>query len=60
MTTSLLPEPATFTVVEAAALLKIGRNTAYTAVANGTIPSIRVGRRILIPRHQLLKMLTAR
>ncbi|GAI96438.1 unnamed protein product, partial [marine sediment metagenome] len=41
------------TVDEVAALLKISRPQAYLGVAKGQIPSIRVGRRILIPRAAL-------
>jgi excisionase family DNA binding protein len=58
-TTSLLREPATLTVIEAAAVLGISRNAAYAAVANGDIPSIRIGKRILVPRHRLIEILGA-
>jgi excisionase family DNA binding protein len=36
------------TVEEAAEVLQISRNSAYEAVKEGQIPSIRVGRRILV------------
>ena len=42
-----------FTVEEAAYLLNISRALAYDLVARGELPSIRFGRRIAIPRHQL-------
>ena len=45
------------TVIEAARLLGISRGLAYEAVRLGQIPSVRVGRRILIPRAQLERML---
>ena len=41
------------TVPEAAALLRISRNLAYELVAQGVLPSIRLGRRIRIPRDLL-------
>ena len=41
------------TVAEAAKLLCISRNLAYELVAQGCIPHIRLGRRILIPRQGL-------
>ncbi len=41
------------TVPEAAVLLRISRNHAYDLVAQGVLPSIRLGRRILIPRDLL-------
>lgn len=40
----------TFTVEEVAQKLGISRASAYQGVASGEIPSIRIGRRILIPR----------
>lgn len=47
-----------FTVDEAAKTLNIGLNSAYQAVKNGEIPSIKIGRRILIPVVALEKMLS--
>ena len=47
----------TLTVDEAAVLLGIGRILAYEAVARGEIPSIRVGRRYLVPVAALGKLL---
>jgi excisionase family DNA binding protein len=45
------------TPTETAKLLRIGRGTAYEQIRLGTIPSIRLGRRILIPKAALMKML---
>ena len=45
-------EPMTYTVEEVAALMRIARNSAYEGVRSGAIPSIRVGRRYLIPRER--------
>jgi len=48
----LLAPPATLTVAEAHAIVgetKISRNGFYAAVRRGDIPSIRWGRRLLIP-----------
>ena len=47
----------TLTVEEAALELGISRSLAYEAIRQREIPSIRVGRRILIPRHALNLML---
>ena len=41
------------TVDEAAAYLRISRGLAFAAVRDGTLPSLRIGRRILIPRRAL-------
>jgi excisionase family DNA binding protein len=51
-------ESDVLTVEEAAKRLGIGRNTAYEAVRRGEIPSIRVGRRLLVPRRALDKLLS--
>jgi len=45
------------TVAEAAAMLKISKNTAYMLISQGSIPSIRLGRRLIIPRRALMRML---
>ena len=50
-------EKLVFTVDEVAELLGICRPTAFKGVRLGIIPSIRVGKRILIPRIALEKML---
>jgi excisionase family DNA binding protein len=50
-------ERLTYTVDEVAARLGLNRNTAYAAVKDGTIPALRVGRRLLVPRAALDKML---
>ena len=47
----------TVTVAEAAALLGIGRSSAYEAVRRGQIPSIKIGRRVLVPVVALQKLL---
>jgi excisionase family DNA binding protein len=38
---------------------RLSKNTVYEAIAAGTIPSIRVGRRILVPSDALDRMLEA-
>jgi excisionase family DNA binding protein len=48
-------EPLTLTVEEAARALRIGKNQAYAAVRSGQIPSIKIGRRLLVPRQRLLE-----
>ena len=49
--------PLLLTVDEAAEVLRIGRNGAYAAVANGGIPSVRIGRTIRIPRDALAALI---
>ncbi|MQF69591.1 helix-turn-helix domain-containing protein [SAR202 cluster bacterium AD-804-J14_MRT_500m] len=45
------------TVDEVAESLGVGRNTAYEAVHRGEIPALRIGRRILVPRAALERLL---
>ena len=52
-----LDERLTLTVEEAATLLGISRAFAYEAVNKGEIPSIRIGRRILVPKVALERFL---
>lgn len=47
-----------YTVDEAADVLGIGRTSAYEAVRRGEIPSIRVGRRLMVPKAQLDRLLS--
>jgi excisionase family DNA binding protein len=50
-------ERLTLTVVEAGRKLGLSRMTAYVAAKNGQIPTIRIGRRILVPRAALERLL---
>jgi excisionase family DNA binding protein len=45
------------TVGEAGALLGISRALAYELVARGELPSLRLGRRLVVPKVALLEML---
>ena len=50
-------EKLVYTVEEAGALLDLGRSGAYDAVRRGDLPTIRIGRRILVPKEALERML---
>ena len=52
-----LPDKPMFSVEEVAAILGIGRATAYQCANTGEIPALRLGRRLLIPRAALVRML---
>ncbi len=54
-TLDLLPE--VLKVREAAAVLRIGRNQLYEAVAHGELRAVRIGRTIRIPKQALLDLL---
>ncbi len=46
-----------WTIPEAAKKLGIGRNTAYEAARRGQIPTIKIGKRLLVPREALERKL---
>lgn len=50
-------ERLTLTIAETARLLGIGRQLAYDRVKAGEIPALKIGRRLLVPRIALEKML---
>jgi excisionase family DNA binding protein len=43
----------TLTVEQAAVVLGISRGLAYELAARGELPCLRLGRRIVVPRHAL-------
>lgn len=51
--------PPTMSVREAAEFLGLGRDAVYEGVRTGEIVALRIGRRIRIPTHALLKRLEA-
>ena len=46
-----------YTVEEVARRFKISRNKAYEAIAKGEIPCIRFGRKVVIPKLAVQKLL---
>ena len=48
----------TYTVPETAKLLGIGRTAAYEAARTGQIPTIRIGKRLLVPVAALERLLS--
>lgn len=55
-----LPDPIiepTLTVPVAGAFIKLGRAASYEAAKRGDIPTIRIGRRVLVPTAKFLDML---
>jgi excisionase family DNA binding protein len=47
----------TLTVEEAGRTLGLGRGAAYAAAKRGELPTIRIGRKLLVPVDQLERML---
>ena len=50
-------ERLTLTVNEVAAMLGLSRNACYQAVQRGELPAIRIGKRLLVPKASLFKLL---
>jgi excisionase family DNA binding protein len=48
--------PPILTVEQTAKLLGISRGLAFAAVRTGEIPHVRIGRRILVPRDALRRL----
>lgn len=46
-----------YSVEEAGALLDLGRSGSYEAARRGQIPTIRIGRRLLVPKAALDRLL---
>lgn len=53
----MMVECRTLTIEEAAKLLGVGRNNAYEAAKRGEIPTIKIGKRILVPLAALERLL---
>jgi excisionase family DNA binding protein len=51
--------PEVLTVREATAILRVGRNQLYQAIARGELGAVRIGRSIRIPKQALLDLLAA-
>lgn len=51
--------PKTATVPETSELLGISRSAGYRLVASGVIPTVRLGRRLLVPRSWIDDFLAA-
>jgi len=49
--------PLTLSVKELMPILSIGRNTAYELIHSGQIRSVRIGKKICIPKAEVLRFL---
>jgi len=52
-----MEEKLTLSIEETAKLLGIGRNLCYEKVKTGEIPVLKIGRRLLVPKAALEKLL---
>ncbi|EAQ35620.1 hypothetical protein NB311A_17629 [Nitrobacter sp. Nb-311A] len=55
----MTPAKLTITVPEAAERLGVSRNLAYEAARRGDIPTIRIGKRLLVPTAAFERLFTA-
>jgi excisionase family DNA binding protein len=58
-----LPDPdqePTISVERAGEVLGLSRGSSYRAVGRGEIPSLRFGKRLVVPTVQLLKLLESK
>jgi len=56
---SVNSEQLTLSVEQAAKLLGVSRTTGFRLAASGGLPTIRLGRRILVPKVQIERLLRA-
>ena len=54
----LKDEPEVMTVMEAAKILRLGKNKTYDLINSGRLSSIKVGGRIIIPKMCVVAFLT--
>ena len=59
MTTEESKESLVLDVPEAGRLLNLSRATAYALAAAGVIPTIRLGKRLVVPRKALEELLAS-
>ena len=52
-----MDEKQVFTVEEAGIVLGLSRASAYEAVRRGIVPSLKIGRRVVVPKRALERML---
>ena len=53
----LADAPDFLSVAEAAAILGVSRNLVWRAIADGQLAAIRIGRRVLVPRLSLVRLI---
>ena len=51
------PKRRTYSIMEAGEILGLSRESAYRAAKLGTIPTIKIGKRVLVPRAALERLL---
>jgi excisionase family DNA binding protein len=52
-------DPFVLTIPEAAGFLRISKELAYALAREGKLPTVRLGRRVVVPRDALLRWMEA-
>jgi excisionase family DNA binding protein len=52
--------PDVLTVAEAGEVLRLGRNSVYEAIRRKEIPSVKLGKRLLVPKEGLQRLLSGK
>lgn len=60
MTTTVPDQPLVYSINDAAAAAGISRGTIYNAISDGELVPLKIGRRTLIERADLLAWLTSK
>jgi excisionase family DNA binding protein len=58
MMTSLANAPDFLTVPEVAVILRTHANTVYARIQDGTLPAVRFGRRLVVPRAAIERLMS--
>lgn len=51
--------PDVLTVEETCRVLRLGRNSVYEGIRRKEIPSVKIGRRVLVPKAGIARLLSA-
>ncbi len=53
----LKEQPEVLTVSEVAKILRIGKNKAYALIKSGELASVRIGKKVIVPKICLIRFL---
>ena len=53
----LKDQPEVLTVLEVAKILRIGKNKAYALIKSGELSSVKIGKKVIVPKICLIRFL---
>lgn len=53
----LKDQPEVLTVLEVAKILRIGKNKAYALIKSGELSSVKIGKKVIVPKISLIRFL---